>query len=322
VSGIVSRRRVIATATAAALTTPRARSADLAEVTLRIATFRGQDSTILPAAGQADFPYRVVYSEFNSGNLIAQAINADAIDLGGWSEIPMVFAAAAHANIAVVATLDGPTTDQAVLVGTQAPFRSIADLRGKRVGYVRATTAHYFLIRMLAQHDMSFHDIEPVPLTISAGLTAMVASSIDAWATYGYAIQTLKANGTARTLQNAADILSGHYFIGANPRRLDNPAFKDAAADYIRRVGRAYAILSADKPRWAKVVAPVIQVPEPVVLDYLNGQNHNYATRAWVDADIRTAQQVADTFASTGVLPPDIRIASVFSDALSGRLRR
>lgn len=290
---------------------------DLSRVTLRVATFRGQDNTLLPAAGQADFPYQVQFSEFNSGNLIAQAINADAIDLGGWSEIPMVFAAASGSRVAIVATLDGPTTDQAVLTPLHSPYRSVADLRGRRVGYIKATTAHYFLIRMLAQHGMSFADIHPIALGMSEGLTAMKAGSLDAWATYGYAIQTLEADGTARILESARDILSGHYFIGTNPRRLDDRAFRYAAADYIRRLGRAYAILSADKQRWARTVAPVIQVPEPAVLAYLQGQNRPYRTRAWTDVDIAGAQSVADTFAHAGVLPTGTRVDSVFSPALS-----
>ncbi|MBB2178980.1 ABC transporter substrate-binding protein [Gluconacetobacter tumulicola] len=300
---------------------PRAADApDLSGVTLRVASFRGQDSTLLPATGQADFPYRVQFSEFNSGNLIAQAINADAIDLGGWSEIPMVFAAASGAQVAVVATMDGPTTDQAVLAPLHSPYRSVADLRGRRVGYIKATTAHYFLIRMLEQHGMSFADIHPVALGMSEGLTAMKAGSLDAWATYGYAIQTLENDGTARILESARDILSGHYFIGANPRRLDDPAFRHAAADYIRRLGRAYATLAADKPGWARIVSPVIQVPEPIVLAYLQGHNRPYHLRAWTDADIAGAQSVADAFAHAGVLPAGIRVNAVFSPALASLL--
>ncbi|WP_026398172.1 ABC transporter substrate-binding protein [Acetobacter nitrogenifigens] len=294
----------------------RARAANPG-VTLRVATFRGADSTLLPAAHVADFPYAVAYSEFNSGNLIAQAINADAIDLGGWSEIPMVFAAAAKSNVAVVATLEGPTTDQAVLTPANSPYKSISDLRGKRVGYIRATTAHYFLIRMLEQAGLSWTDIQPVALSMSEGLTAIKSGSLDAWATYGYAIQILETAGAARVLQSAADILSGHYFIGANPRKLGDPAFRAAAADYLDRLNRAYATLEADKALWAKVVSPVIHVPEDVVLAYLRAQNRPYRARAWRQDDIVSAEAVARTFAKAGVLPQDANVAAVFSPALS-----
>ncbi|GBQ87708.1 nitrate/sulfonate/bicarbonate transporter substrate-binding periplasmic protein [Gluconacetobacter johannae DSM 13595] len=319
---IVSRRHALGLAagvglSAAAAPFRRATAEDLTRATLRVAAFRGMDQTLLAATGLDDFPYRVTFSEFNSGNLIAQAINADAIDLGMWSEIPMVFAASAEARIAVVATMEGPTTDQALLAPTGSAARSVADLRGRRVGYIKATTAHYFLLRMLAQHGMSFADIHPIALGMSDGLTAMKAGSLDAWATYGYAIQTLEADGTARILQSAADILSGHYFVGANPRGLANPDFRAAAADYIRRLGKAYATLGTDKPRWARAVAPVIKVPEPLVLAYLQSQNRPYAPRAWRQGDIAGAQSVADTFVTAGVLPPGTHVGAVFSPALT-----
>lgn len=292
------------------------RAADLSSVTLRAASFRGAESTLLPALGLDDFPYRVTFSEFNSGNLIAQAISADAVDVGGWSEIPLVFIAAANARVSVVATMDGPTTDQALMVPTGSPVRSVKDLRGKRVGYIRSTTAHYFLFRMLDQEGMSFSDIVPVALGMSQGLTAMRAGSLDAWATYGYAIQTLQADRSARILESAANILSGHYFIGANPLRLGDDAFRHAAADYIKRVSRAYAILAADKPRWAKIVSPVINVPEREVLDYLANQNRPYHPRPWTENDIAGATSVAQVFEKERLIPPGTAIRRVFSDAL------
>ncbi len=313
---IPTRRELLAGATAASMSLlSPARAA--AATTLRVATFRGQDQTLLPGTGQDRFPYRVVFSEFNAGNLITQAINADAIDVGAWSEIPLVFAAAAHSDVRVVAVMEGPTTGQAVLVPKGSAARSIADLKGRRVGYIRATTAHYFLIRMLAQHGLGFSDIQPVALGMSAGLTAMKSGALDAWATYGYAIPEIIQQTGARVLQNAVGILSGNYLIGANPRRLGDPAFRVATADYIERLGRAYTILDADKVRWAKLVAPVVDVPEPYVLATLREQERPYRLRAIRATDIASAQDVSDVFARAGLLPPGVRVAPYFTDILS-----
>lgn len=317
----LTRRSLLASLPVAAMTLPhQAHSADLSGVTLRVAAFRGVDQPILKATGLDHFPYKVEYSEFNSGNLIARAIDADAIDLGAWSEIPMVFAAASGARVAIAATLDGPTTNQAVLVPTRSTAKSIADLRGKRVGYIRSTTTQYFLLKMLKAHNLSFSDIIPVALGMSEGLTALKSGSLDAWATYGYAIEILEADSSARTLESAENILSGHYFIGINPKRLPDPIFREAAADYINRIGKAYSILDTDKPLWARAVAPDVHVPEPLVLSYLNHMNRPYHTRPWRQSDIETASEVAATLGAAGVLPPNPNLAAVFSPALNGLL--
>lgn len=292
-------------------------SENLSNVTLRVATYRGFDTTLLPAAGLDNFPYKVEFSEFNSGNLIAQAINANAIDIGTWSEIPLVFAAAASALISVVATIDGPTSNQAVVVPVGSPAHSIRDLRGKKVGYIRSTTAQYFLIRMLQQADLTLSDITPVALGLSEGLTALKSGSLDAWATYGYVIPMIEADGTARVLQSAENILSGHYFIGASPARLSDPAFVAAAADYINRLGKAYATAMQDKPRWAHILAPVIRIPEKIILSDLEAENRPYRIRPWTGADITSAHAVAKIFAEQKLLPEHIDLKNLFSNALT-----
>ncbi|MFT8885588.1 MAG: ABC transporter substrate-binding protein [Acetobacter papayae] len=297
-----------------------AHAADLSSVTLRVASYRGWDSSLLPATNLADFPYKVEFSEFNSGNLIAQAIHANAVDLGAWSEVPLVFIAASRANVKVVATLDGPSTDQAVVVPANSPARSFADLRGKKIGYIRSTTAHYFLLKMLQQAGLGQTDVTLVPLGMSQGVTALKSGSLDAWATYGYIIPLLENDGSARILQSAQDILSGHYFLGANPARLPDPAFCAAVADYFSRLGKAYALMAHDKERWAKVVAPIVQLPQQAVLRDLEAQNRSYRIRPWTENDIQSARIVADTFIEQRLIPVDLDLRHVFSDALFSSL--
>ncbi|MCH4092664.1 ABC transporter substrate-binding protein [Acetobacter sp.] len=294
---------------------------ELSSVTLRVASFRGMDSTLLPATGLADFPYKVEFSEFNSGNLIAQAINADAVDLGEWSEIPLAFIAASGARVKVVAAVDGPTTNQAVIVPANSPARSFVDLKNRKIGYIRSTTAHYFLIRMLAKVGLTLADITPVPLGMSQGLAALKSGSIDAWATYGYVIPMLVGDGAARILESAENILSGHYFIGANPVRLPDPAFRLAAADYLNRLGKAYALLTQNKEKWAKVISPVIQIPEDIVLSDLKAQNHPYHMRPWTETDIQSAQAVVDTFIEQRIIVTRPDLKSVFSNDLAPLLK-
>lgn len=321
-----TRRRLlggIGIAGLAGLTAPiRSGAAQTLEGPLRVGVYRGQDRTLLAGTGLDHAAYQVQYNEFTGGNLINQAIDAGALDLGSGSEIPLVFAATSGARLRAVATLEGPAADQAVLVPRGSPARSIADLRGKRVGYIRATTAHYFLIRMLQQHGMSFDDIQPVQIGLSAGLTAMTSGALDAWATYGYAIPILQTRIGARVLQDAVGILSGNYVFSAATGRLDDPAFRAAATDYLDRLGRAYAILETDKPRWAALVAPVVGVPESAVLADLRSFDRPFRLRASRPSDIDSARAVAATFADAGLLPHGVDVAGWFSDALSGALPR
>jgi sulfonate transport system substrate-binding protein len=303
-----------------ALPMRRGFAADLSGVTLRAASFKGYDETFIPLAGLSDTPYKVEYHEFNSGQLEVEAMNAGAIDFGGWSEIPLAFAAASHARIRTIAVLKGDVNDQAVLVPKQSTIRSIADLKGKRVGYVRATTSHYFLLRMLWQAGLSFNDIQAINLGVTDGATAFRSGDLDAWAIYGYAINFALADGSARVLRTAQGILSGNYLVGVAPAVLTDPLLRAAAADYLVRIGKGWQWVEANKQQWSEDLSPVIHVPLPFVEATFFHQSQPYQLVPIDEAAIASAQEVADTFVKAGLISSKVDVRPYFDSSFSSVL--
>jgi len=285
-------------------------------VTLRVGTFRGQDETLLPLAGESATPYQVKYFEFTSGQLIIEAMNGGALDYGSWSEIPQAFAAASGAKVRAVAVMKGDVNDQVVLVPKNSTVTDIAGLKGKRVGYVRATTSHYYLLRMLWEAGLTFADIQPISLNPTDGAAAFSAGQLDAWAIYGYAIEEAKAADGARVLRTAQGILSGNYLLGASPAALADPALRPVIADYVARVGRTYAWLEAHKPQWETALGTVIQVKPAYVRAELEHQSQPDRIVPVDEASIASAQAVADTFAKVGLLPSGTNVRSYFDTTL------
>lgn len=303
-------RRHLAGLTAAALATPAILRA--APPTLRVGTYKGQDATLLPLAGQADTPYKVEYAEFTSGQLIVEALNAKALDFGSWSEIPQAFAAAGGANIRAIAVMYGDVNSQVVLVQKDSGITDIAGLKGKRVGYVRATTSHYYLLRMLWQAGLDFSDIQPINLDPTDGAAAFSAGALDAWAIYGYPIYQALASGKARVLRTAQGILSGNYLIGAAPAALADPAQRANIVDYTKRVQRTYQWVEANKPAWANALAQVTQIKPAFIDDEIYHQSQPYRIAPLNGEVIASAQQVADTFAKAGLLPSGVDVRPYF----------
>ena len=307
---------------AAALAAPRLARAQVgnrAPATLRVAQYKAGDQLLLRLAGQADALYRVEWSEFGSGNLMVEAVNAGAIDLAYGSEVPPAFAAASGAGIRVVAVIRGDVNEQVVLVPEGSAIRSVADLRGKRVGYVRATTTHFYLNRMLAEVGLSFNDIRPVNLSPSDGLAAFRNGALDAWAIYGYSVPVARQGG-ARVLRNAAGILSGNYLYFARPAALENPALAAAMADHLRRTSRAFlwmddhvAELAAAQSRW-------LNVPEATVRAVLEGVSQPRRLARPDDAAIASHQAVADEFARLGLLPRGVDVSPLWDRSFGAGL--
>lgn len=310
------------TSTQTSSQTPTKPAVDLSGVTLRIAKYKGGWDLQLKLAGLDNFPYKTQFVEFAGGNLMVQAINANAIDLASCSEIPPIFASGSKGSVKIIAAYKGPTVGQTVLVQNNSPSKTIADLKGKKVGYIKATTAHYFLIKMLKEVGLSMKDIEAVPLSISDGLSAFRKGSLDAWATYGYSIPQAMKDG-ARELKSAKDILSGNFMIVAAPSAIADPAKNAAIADFLCRIKKSQNWRDSNIKSWSKSYSKTIGVEESIVLEQAKQelQQRRFELRPISDAAIASQQEVADTFAEAGVIPSKVDVKplwdSTFNDAIA-----
>jgi len=301
------RRRALLAAALAAPAVARAQG----PVTLRVAQYKAGDGLLLRLAGLADTPYRVEWSEFGSGNLMVEAANAGALDLAYGSEIPPTFAAVSGARIRLVAVIRGDVNEQTVLVPKDSPIASIRDLRGKRVGYVRATTTHYYLSRMLAAEGLSLADVQLVNLTPADGAAAFRAGSLDAWAIYGYSVPIARQSG-ARVLRTAEGILSGNYPYFIRAELAQDPARAAAARDLLDRLRRAMPFIAERPAEYAAAQAAALNVPEATIRSVLEGVSQPRSVAAVDDAAIASHQAVADEFARIGVIPRKVEVAPLW----------
>lgn len=280
-------------------------------VTLRVAQYKAGDALLLRLVGLADTPYRVEWSEFGSGNLMLEAANAGALDLAYGSEIPPTFAAVSGARVKLVAVIRGDVNEQVVLVPQGSAIRDIAGLKGKRVGFVRATTTHYYLSRMLAEAGLSLSDVQLVNLTPSDGQAAFRSGALDAWAIYGYSVPVARQGG-ARVLRTAQGILSGNYPYFIRAGLADEPARAEAARDLLDRIRRAMPFIQERPAEYAAAQAAVLNVPEPTIRALLDNVSQARSLAPADDAAVASHQAVADEFARIGVIPRRVDVAPLW----------
>jgi sulfonate transport system substrate-binding protein len=283
---------------------------------LRVAiTGKGESDTrlLFDAAGIIpDFP--ISYADFESGHLVVEALNSGGLDFGGMSEIPPVFAAASTIqSFREIAVYHGDVNNQVVLVPAGSPIASLGDLRGKRVGYVRATTTQYFLIKMLASVGLGWSDITPVAMTVADGAAAFSQGSLDAWAIYGFPIQRAIAHDRARILKTAFGFLSGNYIIVGHNEAIADPVRADWIRRYLRLLRRGYSWVAGHQDEWARRVSDQIGVPLAEVQDQFRRKSDRFELRPVTPAAIRSQQEVADVFAGVGLVP-HVDVAPLWDD--------
>ncbi|WP_313806312.1 ABC transporter substrate-binding protein [Sphingobium sp.] len=302
-----SRRRFLGAGAASGLLLAGCSAGRHGRPRLRVAiTGKGEGDTrlLFRAAGIAPKGFDLGYSEFQSGHLVVEALNGGSLDYGGMSEIPPIFAAASTIqSFRQIAVAHGDVNNQVVLVPKGSRALSIGDLKGKRVGYVRATTSHYFLIRMLEEAGLRWDDITPVAMGVSDGAAAFSQGALDGWAIYGFPIQRAIATEGARILRTAHGILSGNYLVSAHVDALADPELAEIIGEYLVLVQQAYGWAAANQDEWAGIIAQDIGVPRDHVVDQFRRKSASYELRPVTDAAIASQQQVADLFFAQKLLP-------------------
>ncbi|MDQ1032021.1 sulfonate transport system substrate-binding protein [Streptomyces umbrinus] len=301
-------------------------SSGLSSVTLAVgATGWKNEEAVLKFAHLDDTPYKVKWSLFQGGDQQLQAVRAGALDLASSSEIPPIFAAAdGSPNFKVVAVQRGTTLNQEVIVPKGSKVTDIAGLKGKKVGYVQNTTAHYFLYELLQRAGLKWSDIDAKPLLPNDGLAALNGGGIDAFASYGTSVITAHQQG-AVTVGSGKDVLSGNFLWSARDNVLKSAGRRAAAADLIARITKAYAyIRDGREHEFAKVVAKATHQPvAQAEKDFRDAQAQRPTQARTVGDDtIASQQKVADAFTELGALKGKLDVKSFWSRALDTDLEK
>jgi len=248
----------------------------------------------------------IKWIEFTSGPPLLEAMSTGSVDLGAVGDTPPIFAQAANANIVYVA--GSPITNgQGILVPANSSIRNIADLRGKRIGFAKGTSAHNVLIATLEKAGLSYEDITPVYLSPPDAGPAFANGSIEAWAIWDpyFAIGEKRQNG--RILINAYEVAKTNSFYLAN---------RDFANTHVRETRDVIDGL-AEAARWAEAhradVASALAAVTGVLLEVqvVAADRASFVIGPVTDAIIATQQAVADRFHKLGLIPKQIAVRDI-----------
>jgi sulfonate transport system substrate-binding protein len=243
----------------------------------------------------------VKWVELSSGPPMLEAMNVGSIDYGAVGDSPPVFAQSAGAAI-VYAAGQPITNGQGILVPSDSPIRSIADLKGKRVGFTKGSSAHNIVVQTLEKANLTYADITPVYLTPPDAGPAFANGSIDAWSIWDpyFAIGETKQNG--RVLVNASDITKTNSFYIANRD------FAKSRGPILQQI----IDVTSSTAKWAEAhreeVAKSLSAITGIPLDIqaVAAKRSSFAVGPITDDIVATQQGVADRFFKLGLIPKPV----------------
>src|ERR1700722_20224920 len=237
----------------------------------------------------------VKWLEFSSGPPMLEAVNAGRGGYGAGGGTPPIFAQSGGAAI-VYAAGQPITNGQGILVQNNSPIRSIADLKGKRVGFTKGSSAHNLVVQTLEKAGLSYADITPVYLTPPDAGPAFANGSIDAWSVWDpyLAIGETRQNG--RIIVNASDIANRAFAKNQGP----------VLQQIIDVTSSTAAWAEAHRDDVAKSLSTVTGIPLDIQTTAAN--RSSFAVGPITPDIVATQQDVADRFFKLGLIPKPIAI--------------
>ena len=246
---------------------------------------------------------RVSWHEFTSGLPLLEALNLDNLDFSAdVADTVPVFAQAAGAQLTFVAQEAPSPSAQAILVRADSPLKTVADLKGKKIGFAKAAGSHYLLIAALAKAGLSFKDIEPAYLTPADGRAAFEKGAIDAWVVWDPFLAAAQKQSNARVLADGTGIASYQRYYLASTRFAK--ARPDVLGVIYGELERAGKWVKASPKEAASVLAPVWGI-DAAIVEQANARR-SYAVRPAVPEALGEQQRIADAFFAEKLLPKKI----------------
>jgi sulfonate transport system substrate-binding protein len=246
----------------------------------------------------------VKWVEFTAGPPLLEAMNAGAVDLGFTGDAPPIFAQAAGANILYVAALPSNGAGEALIAKTDSAIHTLSDLKGKKVGFTKGSSAHNLTVAALEKAGLSYGDITPIYLSPADAAAAFARGSIEAWAIWDPFFALAEQRYHPRVLTTSKDALHVNTYF------LANKAFAErqprVVVDALAGFGDAASWAAAHRGEVARALAEITGVD--LAAQTVAAERTDFGVLPLSDEIIANQQVTADRFHKLGLIPKAINI--------------
>lgn len=293
-------------------TTDTAAAASSGPIEVRIGYQRGGEYwNLLKAQGTLEKRFgpdvKVTWSLFPAGPPLLEALNAGAIDIGAVGETPPIFAQAAGAPLLYVAQQSGSGAGSAIIVPENSTLQNVTELKGKKVAFTKASSAHLLTIRALEKNGLQYSDIEPALLAPPDARAAFQGGSVDAWTIWNPFLEAAIQELNARILIDGADVSpTKGYVIAAKPFVEQQ---QDKVLAIIEELRAAQAWSAEHTEEFAALLEKETEIPAAV---WIGAFDRELPELLFIDEEtVAYQQKVADAFYALELIPEQLDIASV-----------
>lgn len=249
----------------------------------------------------------VKFVEFSSGPPLLEALNAGAIDYGYTGDSPPIFAQAARANLLYVAAQPSAGSTSAILIKDGSSIRTLADLKGKKVAFTKASSAHNVTIAALEKAGLQYSDITPVYLQPADAAAAFARGSVDAWTIWDPFYAIAEEQPGTKVLATAKEIVRQNSFLLAN--REFTGKHPDIVGAINEELAKAIRWIQNNQTEAAELFAQATGIPKDIQAKAI--ARNEFLIAPVSEAVIVEQQAIADRFHKLALIPAPINVREI-----------
>ncbi|MDR3294575.1 MAG: aliphatic sulfonate ABC transporter substrate-binding protein [Clostridiales Family XIII bacterium] len=251
-----------------------------------------------------------VWTEFNSGPLVNEAVAAGTQDIGFMADQPAIVAKASGQPIQIISNVAYGEKALALLVSADSPVTKVEELKGKKVALVVGSYAQHLLVLLLENAGLTVDDIELINLPASEQPAVLAAGQVDAIVVWEQYISLLTTSGQAKVIADGTGIKRGNMVTYAVTSYAEkHPLVIEA---YIRASQRAADYIDSNPKEAAAAIAETFGVTDDVMEEILKKFSFSPELTA---ADISEITTVKDYLLKVGIIKNDVDAGEFFNDS-------
>jgi NitT/TauT family transport system substrate-binding protein len=214
--------------------------------------------------------YDIVWKNFTSGPPLTNEMVGDKLDIGSMADFPGVLNAAAFKKTGrksvFITSLSGSPqgSGNGLVVPTDSPAHSIADLKGKSISVPFGSTAHSMILRALTSQGLDpERDVNLVSQSPEVGGSALQSHKIDAHADFVPFAELFPYRGFARKIYDGAEANSP-TFHGTLVNADYAKKYPEVVVAFLRAAIEADRLLTAEPEKYSELIARVTGIEAEV----------------------------------------------------------
>jgi len=246
----------------------------------------------------------VKWNEFQDGPAMLEALNAGSIDVGRTGNSPPIFAMAAGSNLVYIAAGKSKYEGSGILVKDNSSIKTLADLKGKKIGFSKGSSSHYLIIKALKKAGLKYTDITPAYLKPGDARVAFEKGDIDAWVVWDPFTADAENSIGCHLLANGKGITTDRDFFVANPDYAKKN--KKLLKIVMDEVQKSSDWTNNNQEKAAKMIASIIKIDESSMLKAI--KRRVYGVDPLTPDIMNEEQDIANLFYEQKIIPKKINV--------------